>query len=70
METGVEKEYGVRQGVEKVVMQSLNFDCRMLLTRNATLPLKRKTNENKWLGCSASRACVEVLLALLVGDKD
>ena len=70
METGVEKEYGVRQGVEKVVMQSLNFDCRMLLTRNATLPLKRKTNENNWLGCSVSRACMEVLLALLVGDKD
>ena len=40
------------------------LECRMHLTRNASLPLKMKTKENKWLGYSASRACVGVVAGL------
>ncbi len=40
------------------------LECRMLLTRNASQPIKMKTNENKWLGYSASSACVELISGL------
>jgi hypothetical protein len=40
------------------------LECRMHLTRDASLPIKMKTNENKWLGYSASRACVELIAGL------